>query len=137
MKATLSLRASQGRFRLCTAWTRSIQILALVSLACACGAATGESPPRETAETAPVAAEAPLVEVFVTDWCPYCRRLEAFLQDEDVPYVRKNIEEDPTARAEHAELGGGGIPVTRIGGDQVVRGFRPEVIAQLLDLDTE
>ena len=92
-----------------------------------------------TASTAPMAAagrELPIVEVFVTDWCPYCQRLEAFLKDNEVPYLRKNIEENTDFRVEHAQLGGGGIPVTRIGGTEVIRGFRPDVIAQALDLET-
>jgi hypothetical protein len=36
-------------------------------------------------EVAPAAQELPRVEVFVTDWCPYCQRLEAFLKENQSP----------------------------------------------------
>jgi glutaredoxin len=77
----------------------------------------------------------PRLEVFVTDWCPYCQRLEAFLKANQVPYERKNIEADESFRREHAELGGGGIPVTRIDGKQIVRGFSAETMGRVLGID--
>ena len=81
------------------------------------------------------AQDLPRVEVFLTDWCPYCQKLEAFLNANQIPYERKNIEQEASFRSEHAELGGGGIPVTRIGGSQVVRGFRPVEIARALGIE--
>jgi len=76
----------------------------------------------------------PRVEVFVTDWCPYCRQLEDFLRENRVQYVRYNVEQDENAAREHRKLSDGGIPVTRIG-TQVVLGFRPKLIAELLWID--
>jgi len=112
-----------------------ISALAL-GMTLACNPASGEGPADADGKQTQ-AAEAPRVEVFVTDWCPYCQRLEAFLKENKVSYERKNIEQNADARAEHAALGGGGIPVTRIAGDQVVRGYRPDVIAKLLDLEVD
>ncbi len=86
-------------------------------------------------ETASPERAFPRVEVFVTDWCPYCKRLEAFLQANGVPYERKNIEAQETFRREHAQLGGGGIPVTRIDGRQIVRGFSAETMGRVLGID--
>jgi glutaredoxin len=85
-------------------------------------------------EVAPAAQELPRVEVFVTDWCPYCQRLEAFLKENQILYERKNIEQQAGYRKEHEELGGGGIPVTRIGGTEIVRGFAPAKIAAALGI---
>ena len=107
---------------------RQAALLVLAVGALACGNANSSS-----AQLA-AAGELPRVEVFVTDWCPYCQRLEAFLKQNRVPYERKNIEKNADARAEHEELGGGGIPVTRIGGKKVIRGFRPDVIGRALGL---
>jgi glutaredoxin len=87
-------------------------------------------------ENAAAAQEFPRVELFLTDWCPYCRKLEAFLKANGVPYERKNIEKDASFKAEYAKLGGGGIPITRIGGKEVVRGFSPERIGQALGLES-
>jgi glutaredoxin len=86
-------------------------------------------------DTAPAAQEFPRVEVFLTDWCPWCQKLEAFLKANQIPYERKNIEQVASYRKEHEELGGGGFPVTRIGGTQIVRGFAPAKIAGALGIE--
>ena len=120
-------------------WTSSALGLALSFALLACGAEGGPGAPRTVSAGDAVAAVAdaptpPLVEVFVTDWCPYCQRLEAFLQENEIAYLRKNIERSMEYSLEHARLGlGGGIPVTRIGGETVVSGFQPDLIAQAIE----
>ncbi len=71
------------------------------------------------------------VEIFVTDWCSYCRTLEKFLKEKRIPYVRRNIEADASAKRAYLKLGGGGIPVTKVG-SRVIRGYRPEEILEAL-----
>jgi glutaredoxin len=93
--------------------------------------------PRRPELAARAAQERPTVEVFVTDWCPFCQRLEAFLQKNDIEYVRLDIEKDGDAQREHRALGGGGgIPVTRIG-SQVIWGYRPDVIGPLVGIKAD
>jgi glutaredoxin len=106
---------------------RHVVALAVALVGLACEAVSGETPVAAAQQQA-------VVEVFVTDWCPYCQRLEAFLKENKVAYQRKNIEQNAQFRAEHDELGGGGIPVTRINGRQVIRGFQPEAIGKALGL---
>jgi len=71
------------------------------------------------------------VEVFVTNWCPYCRQLEASLKANQVTYVRYDIEQNPEGERKHRALGGGGIPVTKVG-DVVIRGNNPQAILRAL-----
>ena len=104
-----------------------VSVLCLVLAGLACGAANSET-------SVAASRQQPLVEVFVTDWCPYCQKLEAFLKQNNVAYQRKNIEQSAEARAEHQALGGGGIPVTRINGREVIRGFKPDAIARAIGL---
>ncbi len=92
---------------------------------------TPEVAPRRSKSAA---AKAGKVEVFVTDWCPYCRKLEAYLKANNVAYTRYNIEKNKKAAAMHQQLGGGGVPVTRIG-TQVFHGFDQAQIASALNLD--
>jgi glutaredoxin len=113
-----------------SALQRHLLVLGLALASLGCGAANSET-------STLVAEGQPVVEVFVTDWCPYCQRLEAFLKQNKVAYQRKNIEQSAEFRAQHAELGGGGIPVTRINGNQVIRGFRPDAIAEAIGLKTK
>lgn len=73
------------------------------------------------------AAPANRVEIFVTSWCPYCRKLEQLLNEHQISFVRYDIEKSAKGRRIYDSLGGSGIPVSRIGA-QVVEGFQPEMI---------
>ena len=88
----------------------------------------GESAP---APLRPHAAVSKKVEIFVTTWCPYCQRLEKFLKDNRIQYTRYDIEHDSKGMLLHQQLGGGGVPVTRIG-STVIRGFSPDDINRAL-----
>ena len=71
------------------------------------------------------------VEIFVTSWCPYCQKLEAFLKQKKIRYTRYDIERNRKGAALHRQLGGGGVPVTKIGSN-VIRGFDQDQIAAAL-----
>lgn len=70
------------------------------------------------------------VEIFVTSWCPYCVRLEQWLKQNRVQYIKYDIEKSTAGKEKHEKLGGGGIPVIRID-KQVIRGFRPDVLSRI------
>ena len=72
------------------------------------------------------------VEVFVTSWCPYCRNLEAFLSQKSIAYKSYDVEKDAVGKRIYQQLGGGGVPVVKIG-TQVIRGFDPAAILNALD----
>lgn len=67
------------------------------------------------------------VEVFVTSWCGYCKKMLRFLNEKGIPYTAYDIETDRNAFRIYRELGGGGVPVVRIGAN-VVRGFNPDKV---------
>ncbi len=71
------------------------------------------------------------VDIYVTSWCGYCRKLEGFLKSKRIPYTRHDIEKSSSARQAHLKLGGGGIPVVKIGSD-VIRGYSPDAILRSL-----
>lgn len=71
------------------------------------------------------------VEIFVTTWCPYCQQLENFLKEKRIAYRRYDIEQDPTGARLHQQLGGGGVPLVRVG-KEVLHGYDPEGILQAL-----
>ncbi len=71
------------------------------------------------------------VEIFVTSWCPYCRQLEASLKANQVTYIRYDIERNPEGERKYRALGGGGIPITKVG-DAVIRGNNPQGILRAL-----
>lgn len=73
------------------------------------------------------------VEIFVTDWCPYCRQLENFLKKKQVRFTRYDIEKNAKGKKIYEEIGGTTIPVLRIG-SKVLEGFDPEEIEAELGL---
>lgn len=74
-----------------------------------------------------VSAQDKKVDVFVTSWCPYCTKLEKFLKKKDIEYTRYDVENNLDGRRIFDEIGGEGIPVTRIG-SAVVHGYDPDGI---------
>lgn len=74
------------------------------------------------------------VEIFVTSWCPHCRSLEEFLNKHRVRYTKYDIDRNSTGRKIHQQLGGGGVPVTRIG-SKVVRGYSPSKLGAALGIE--
>ncbi len=84
------------------------------------------------ARSAAGAAAAEIV-VFGASWCGACRQAEAFLRERNVPFVERDIEEDPSAAAEMraraaaAGLHPTGIPVIDVRG-RILLGFDPEAL---------
>ena len=38
------------------------------------------------------------VEIYVTDWCGYCRRAQSYMKSKGIPYVAYDIEKDGAGR---------------------------------------
>jgi len=76
----------------------------------------------------------PPVKVYVTNACPWCRKLEAYLDRYRVKYTKVNVETDPAAAHEMTSKSGQrGVPQSDIGGTMVV-GFDLARISGLLQL---
>ncbi len=71
------------------------------------------------------------VDIYVTSWCGYCRKLERFLKSRSIPYTRHDIEKSSSARQTHLKMGGGGVPVVKVGSD-IIRGYSPDAILRSL-----
>jgi glutaredoxin/nitrogen fixation-related uncharacterized protein len=71
------------------------------------------------------------VELFVTSWCGYCKKMESFLKEKGIQYTRYDIEQDENAARICRELGGSGVPVIRIGSN-VVHGYNPGAVLSYL-----
>jgi glutaredoxin 3 len=44
------------------------------------------------------------VTIYSTDYCPYCRRAEAFLKDKGVPFTSVDVTHDPEMREKLVEM---------------------------------
>jgi|GEM_PF-236075 len=72
------------------------------------------------------------VLLYATDWCPYCEKTRALLQQRQIAYHEVNIETSAEAQAQYQRLAGKGVPVLLIAGE-VVRGYNEKRITAALD----
>lgn len=69
-----------------------------------------------------------VVKLYMTDWCPYCRKAKDDLVRLGVKLVEYNIENDQARLKEMKDLSGGVmVPVIDIEGI-VIRGYSPDEI---------
>ena len=69
------------------------------------------------------------VILLVAPGCPYCLMAEELLKKKRVTYKRLDINKDEEGRVLYQSLGGGGVPILKVG-TKVVRGFDPiEIVA--------
>ncbi|MGC1403849.1 MAG: glutaredoxin domain-containing protein [Thermodesulfobacteriota bacterium] len=74
------------------------------------------------------------VEIYVTDWCPYCAQAIKFLQANQIQYVAYDIEKDSQAAKRYRELSGRrGVPFAIINGKKI-HGFSAQTYSKALGL---
>jgi glutaredoxin len=116
--------------------TLRLVLLAILAANCSIRVAFAEPSPARNADSAVKVAQTHEIQIYVTSWCPYCRKLEAYLQSRNYKYKRYDVELSEIGRRMHRQLGGGGIPVVVID-KTVIRGFNPQAIeAAMRDSDT-
>lgn len=78
---------------------------------------SGEAPPADK----PVTKTQPKVELFVTSWCGYCKKAEAYLRQKGIKFTAYDIEKDlRAARRKDSLTSRKGVPFALIGNQQVV-----------------
>jgi glutaredoxin len=79
------------------------------------------------------AATVPQVDLYITSWCPYCKKAMAFLNKNNIAFNAYDIEQDTHAAARKNELDPNysGIPLAVINGI-TIRGFDEETYQEAL-----
>jgi len=72
------------------------------------------------------------VEIYVTEWCGYCKKAQKYMKDKGIPYVAYDIEKDSAAMQRHKDFGGRGVPLIVIGSKKM-SGFSPEAFERFLN----
>lgn len=94
--------------------------------------------PKTAAPSALPAVPPGAVVVYSAQWCGYCKKAKAWLEEKGVVYVERDVERQPGAQEElagklkTAGVQGGGIPVIDWDG-QLVMGFDQRRLQALLD----
>lgn len=72
------------------------------------------------------------VTVYTTPTCPWCQRLKSYLSEKGVPYQEVDVAADVESARQLMDVSGQrSVPVTTVG-DQVIVGFDPDSIDDLL-----
>jgi len=73
------------------------------------------------------------ITLYSTSWCGYCRRARAWFTSQGIPFVEKDIENDPEGAAEYRAKANGysGVPLIDVNGT-TVRGFDQRQVAALI-----
>lgn len=76
------------------------------------------------------------VEIFSTPSCHFCHMAKEWLTTKGLPFTDYNVAADMGKRKEMVEMTGQlGVPVIKIG-DDVMIGFNPDKMAELLGIDS-
>jgi len=76
----------------------------------------------------------PPVIVVRAEWCPACKSLEAALTQEKIPFLKADVDEDPTAQAIQRKLWDNGIdtiPQVIVGDKRLPLASAPEIRSSL------
>jgi glutaredoxin len=73
------------------------------------------------------------VTIFTNHGCAACHAAMSFLSQHGIPFVERNIGDDPAARDELINAGFRAVPVIRVG-DQSMVGFSPVQMRKLLGM---
>lgn len=72
------------------------------------------------------------VELYVTSWCPYCKKAIRYFESKGIAYKAYDIEKDKQAAARKNQLDGqGGVPFAVINGTRI-HGYAPDLYTQAL-----
>lgn len=72
--------------------------------------------------------------IYSTNWCGFCKMAKQYLDQKDIAYEDKNVEEDKAAYEElMGKIGGNfrGVPVIDINGEIILGFDRPKIDAAL------
>jgi len=69
---------------------------------------------------------APLVELYTTSWCPWCKKARAFFSERGIKFVEFDIERDPAALQRKMDVDGDTNVPTAVIHRRVIKGYAPE-----------
>lgn len=112
--------------------TAAALLLAAAAVALAVLLAPAAPAAADQGERAAAAERAPVI-LYMTDWCGWCRKTRALLQEIEADFEEVDIEKSEEGRREYEQKSGGrgGIPLLDIDGT-IVRGYDEPRIRKLV-----
>lgn len=72
------------------------------------------------------------VTIFTSPTCMYCKAAKKYMDEKGISYEERDITKDPAARDDLISKGYRGVPIIRVGEEDIV-GFDQEKLDQLLN----
>jgi glutaredoxin len=72
------------------------------------------------------------VILYATQWCGYCKKTRAFLDQKGIAYFEYDIEASDIGRSQYEQLDGNGVPLLVVKSD-IIRGYNTRAIIKALD----
>jgi glutaredoxin-like protein NrdH len=69
--------------------------------------------------------------IYSSAHCHFCKQVKNFMEEQNISYEERNIDENPAYHDELARLGIMSVPLTLIGDKQIL-GFNPDRIKKAL-----
>ncbi len=66
-------------------------------------------------------------ELYMTSWCPYCRKIAKFFTEKEVNYIAYDIERDKEAKQRFKYYGGKGVPLVKVN-NKIIKGYDIDAI---------
>ena len=60
-----------------------------------------------------------VVEIYVTEWCGYCRKAQEYMKSKGIAFKAYDIEKDSAAEQRYRQYGGQGVPLIMVGPNRV------------------
>jgi len=76
------------------------------------------------------------ITLYTRENCSHCRQLKHWLKARGQTFAEFDVQRSRRAAKAFAQLGGHGVPLVVVG-DEVVHGFDPKHLRQLLGLDNK
>lgn len=91
-----------------------------------------DNPPQQAQMPTTQPSRSNSVELYVTSWCPYCKKAIAYFEAKGIPITVYDVEKDRTAAQRKKQLDSkGGVPFAVIN-NTPIHGYAPELYGQAL-----
>lgn len=72
------------------------------------------------------------VVMYATRRCGYCAKMRRFFAEKGIAYREFDVDYDKAAESDFRKLGGHGVPLVVVDGDDVIHGYQPEAVLKAL-----
>lgn len=107
---------------------KRLLLLSAAVVVSGCAGAKVETGMRDAPPSPVEATSYPGIVIYTVSWCPHCQAARRYLDERNIPYTNRDVEQDAQAMDTLVNrYGSQSVPVIVIGNDEaILKGFSPE-----------